>query len=109
LIIAQKREQRRQEAVFQARLELQSDDPTPLSSLPDTINGTRKRKRQPKSRVSSSGVVKRQIDYGSNMNSLQHKSSHLSREQSSLAESTHTPFSFGLSPDVSRGIGRRSL
>ena len=107
MVTAQKREQRRKEAVFQAQLELQSHNSTPLSQLPETINGTRKRKRGPGSRVSSSGVVKRKIDYEANINSLQLKGSSLLREPNSVVESVYTPFSFGLSPDVSRG--RRSL
>jgi len=107
LVTAQKREQRRKEAVFQAQLELQSHNSTPLSQLPDTINGTRKRKQGPRSQVSSSGVVKRKIDYGAIINSLQLESGSLSREPNLAVESVSTPFSFGLSPDVSQG--RRSI
>jgi hypothetical protein len=107
LVTAQKREQLRKEAALQAQLELQSHNSTPLSQLPETINGTRKRKRGPRSQISSSGVVKRKIDYGANINSLQLESSGFSKEPNSVVESVYTPFSFGLSPDVSGG--RRSL
>ena len=67
------------------------------------INGTRKRKRGPRSQVSSSGVVKHKIDYGANISSLQLESSSLSKEPNSVANSVYTPFSFGLFPDVSQG------
>jgi hypothetical protein len=43
------------------------------------------------------------------MNFLQHKSSYFSREQSLLAESIYTSFSFRLFLDVLQDISKRSL